>query len=109
MTRMRSLTSRAQMAEDFAKIPFAVGQTLLGFLAIATQSAHDYGEFQLSAGRFAKNAGFIRIDSENFAQDLHSALLQLLVRHADVDHPVAISHAETNHGGRADHIQDKFL
>ena len=42
-------------------------------------------------------------------EDLFAALAQFVIRHGDVDHPVAVGHSEPDHDGGAQHIQDQFL
>src|SRR6185295_17285366 len=109
MTRTRSLTPGAQMSDYLAEIAVAFNETFLRFLSIASKRTHDYGELELPTAAFRQFSRFVGIDSEHFAQNMDSAFLQFPVRHADVDHPIAVRHAKADHRGRADHVQHQFL
>src|SRR6187399_9372 len=108
-TRTRLFTPGTQMSQDFSQVAAAFVEALLCFLSTASQSAHDDGELKLASAGVRKFLCLFGSNSKNLPQYLNAAFMQLGVRHVDVDHPVAVRHAETNHGRCADHVQHQLL
>src|SRR4051794_39216247 len=71
-TRARSLTPATQMPQDFAKVAAAFAETFLGFLAIASERSHDYGELELAAACIRKFLCLFGVDAKDFTQHLNA-------------------------------------
>src|SRR5579883_1887711 len=103
------LTPGSKVAEDTAKIALGIRELFLRFRAIAACRAHDHRDSQVRSRRVDQFLGFIRLDAEDFLKHLFPPGPQLLIGHADIDHPVAVCHSEADHQGGAEHVQHKLL
>src|SRR5262249_30812209 len=103
------LTAGTEVGDDLSEIAGVFRQQPFRFFAVASERAHHDRHLQIAAGHRDQLLQLVGVETQDFAQDLHAALAQLLIRHTDVDHPVAVGHAETDHYGRADHVQDHLL
>src|SRR5262249_19247691 len=103
------LTPASKMAEYAAKVTVGSGQPFLGFLAIAASRAHNDSDSQIRSGLLYQLVRFFRFHTQYFLQDLFASAAQLFVAHSDVDHPIAVGHAQPDHECCAEHIQYQLL
>src|SRR5437762_1524618 len=86
------LTAASEMCQDPAKMTARFRKPLLRFLPAASGSAHDDRHLQRAAGFFDEFRRLFGFHCEDLLENILPALPQFSIRHADVDHPVAVGH-----------------
>src|SRR5437867_5383439 len=102
-------TTGSQVADNPPEIALCVAQAFLGLFSGASDRAHDDRNLEVRSGAFGQASGFIGLHTQNLLEDMHSALAEFIVGHADVDHPIAVSHAQPDHRRCADHVENELL
>src|SRR5437899_977097 len=102
-------TTGSQVADNPPEIALCVAKAFLGLFSGASDRALDDSHFQVRSGGFGQASSFIGLHTQNFLKDMYSPLAELIVGHADVDHPIAVSHAQPDHRRCADHVENELL
>src|SRR5262245_46339550 len=97
IARRLLLTTGSEVCDHFSEVTAVFSEKLLGVFAVAGQCAHHDRNFQVASGVFDQLLQLVVMEAENFAQNLHATVSEFLIGHADVDHPVAVGHAQPDH------------
>src|SRR5207245_10607419 len=62
-----------------------------------------------TAGSRERSLGLRRVRTGGLFEDSQASAAQFLIGHAEVHHPVIVNAPEADHGGSAEHVENKFL
>src|SRR5690349_20848053 len=83
------LTTGPEVCDDFSQVPTVFVQKLLGMFSVAGQRAHHNRNLQVASRVLNQLLQLVVVETENLPQNLLPAVSEFLIRHGDVDHPVA--------------------